>query len=164
MHICLWLYSPFLGLGRFFSFLIFTVNRTPWTGDEPVARPLPIHRAAQTQNKRTQTSMPQLWSEPTIPAFDRAKTVHALDRAATMIGKTCPYSAQYGAPACRALNCSSRFVQQMSVTETIQNSYSIERLRNKNWKRQVCWRKRPWSNLRHSPSGTEEKHEKPLLK
>jgi hypothetical protein len=26
--------------------------------------------------------------EPTIPAFERAKTVHALDRAATVIGKT----------------------------------------------------------------------------
>jgi hypothetical protein len=29
----LWLYSPLLGLGRFFSFLItYTVGRTPWTG------------------------------------------------------------------------------------------------------------------------------------
>jgi hypothetical protein len=34
------IYSPLLGLGRFFSFLIFhTVGRTPWTGDQPVARP-----------------------------------------------------------------------------------------------------------------------------
>jgi hypothetical protein len=33
-----------LGLGRFFSFLIFyTVCRVPWTGDQPVARPLPAH-------------------------------------------------------------------------------------------------------------------------
>jgi hypothetical protein len=32
----LWLYSPLLGLGRFFSVLIFyTVGRTPWTGDQP---------------------------------------------------------------------------------------------------------------------------------
>jgi hypothetical protein len=38
--ICLWLYSPLLDLGRFFSFLILhTVGRTPWTGDQPVARP-----------------------------------------------------------------------------------------------------------------------------
>jgi hypothetical protein len=30
--IYLWLYSPLLGLGRFFSFLIlYTVGRTPWT-------------------------------------------------------------------------------------------------------------------------------------
>jgi hypothetical protein len=31
-----------------------TVGRTPWMGDRPVARPLPI----QTQNKDRQTSIP----------------------------------------------------------------------------------------------------------
>jgi hypothetical protein len=30
--------------------------------------------------------MPRAGFEPTIPAFERAKTVHALDRAATVIG------------------------------------------------------------------------------
>jgi hypothetical protein len=30
--------------------------------------------------------MPRLEFEPTIPAFEREKTVHALDRAATVIG------------------------------------------------------------------------------
>jgi hypothetical protein len=30
--------------------------------------------------------MPSVGFEPTIPAFERAKTVHALDRAATVIG------------------------------------------------------------------------------
>jgi hypothetical protein len=43
-------------------------------GYQPVARPLPAHRTAQTQNKLTQTSMPQVWFEPTIPVFERAKT------------------------------------------------------------------------------------------
>jgi hypothetical protein len=57
-------------------------------GDEPVARPLPTHRTTQTQNKRTQTSMLQVGFELTIPVFGRAKTVHALDRAATVIGST----------------------------------------------------------------------------
>jgi hypothetical protein len=34
--IYLWLYSPFLGLGRFFSFFIFyTEVRIPWTEDQP---------------------------------------------------------------------------------------------------------------------------------
>jgi hypothetical protein len=61
---------------------------TPWTGDQPVERPLPEHRIAQTQNKRTQTFMPQVGFEPTIPVFERPKTVHALDRAVTVIG-TC---------------------------------------------------------------------------
>jgi hypothetical protein len=43
-------------LAAFFSFFIlYTVRRTiPWTGDQPVARPLPTHRTTQTQNKRTQ--------------------------------------------------------------------------------------------------------------
>jgi hypothetical protein len=40
----------------------------------------------QTQNEDRQTSMPRVGFEPTIPVFVRAKTVHALDRAATVIG------------------------------------------------------------------------------
>jgi hypothetical protein len=56
----LWYYSPLLGLDRFFSFLIlYTVDRAPSTGDQPVARLLSTRRTRQTQNKRThQTSMP----------------------------------------------------------------------------------------------------------
>jgi hypothetical protein len=51
--IYLWFYSPLLDLGRFFSFsFLSTVDRTHWTSDEHVARPLPIHRTTQTQNKR----------------------------------------------------------------------------------------------------------------
>jgi hypothetical protein len=67
LSIYLWLYSSWLDLGLFlFSFLIlYTVGRTPWTGDQPVARPLPAHRTAQTQNKRTQTSMPRVEYQPT---------------------------------------------------------------------------------------------------
>jgi hypothetical protein len=76
-----------LDLGRFFSFLIlYTDGRTPWTVDQPVARPLPTHRTTQTQNKRAQTSMPWVGFEPSIPVFERAKTVHALGRAATVVG------------------------------------------------------------------------------
>jgi hypothetical protein len=87
LSICLWLYSPLLDLHHFFSFLIFyTVGRTPWKGDQPFARPLPAHRTVQTQNKRTQTFMPQVGFEPTIPVFERAKTFHALDYLTTVIG------------------------------------------------------------------------------
>jgi hypothetical protein len=47
----LWLYNP-LDLGRFFSFLIlYTAGKTPWVGDQSVARQLPTHRTTQTQNK-----------------------------------------------------------------------------------------------------------------
>jgi hypothetical protein len=80
--------QPFVGgLGRFFSFLTFyTDDKTPWAGDQPVARPLPTQRTTQTKNKRTQTSKPRVGFERMIPVFERAKTAHALDRAATVIG------------------------------------------------------------------------------
>jgi hypothetical protein len=32
--------------------------------------------------------MPRVGFEPTVPVFERGKTVHALDRAATVIGLT----------------------------------------------------------------------------
>jgi hypothetical protein len=69
-----------------FTFNLYADDRTPWTGDQPVTRPLPTHRTTQTQNKRTQTFMPLLGFEPTIPVFERTKMVNALDRAATVIG------------------------------------------------------------------------------
>jgi hypothetical protein len=62
------------------------VTRTPWTGDQPITRPLPACRTTQQQNKRTQTSVPQVGFEPTIPVFERAKTFYALDRAVTIGG------------------------------------------------------------------------------
>jgi hypothetical protein len=40
----------------------------------------------QTQNKYTQTSMLQVGFQLMIPVFERAKTFHALDRPATVIG------------------------------------------------------------------------------
>jgi hypothetical protein len=64
----------------------YTVSRTPWTGDQPIARPLPAHRTARTNNNHTQTSIPQVGFEPTIPVFERAKTVRVSDRTATVIG------------------------------------------------------------------------------
>jgi hypothetical protein len=36
--------------------------------------------------------MPRVRFEPTIPAFGRDKTVHALDRAATVIGELSRYN------------------------------------------------------------------------
>jgi hypothetical protein len=52
--------------------------------NQPVARLL--HTQNNTQNKyRQETSIPQVGSEPTIPVFERVKTFHALDRAATVI-------------------------------------------------------------------------------
>jgi hypothetical protein len=91
----LWLYSP-LDLGRFFNFLIlYIVGRTPWTGDQPVARPLPTHRTTQTQNKGIQTSMPVVGTEHIIPVLEWAKTVHALDHTVPVIGDFCLLHAFY---------------------------------------------------------------------
>jgi hypothetical protein len=81
----LWLYSP-CGSKPLVQFLnLYTVGGTPWTWRQPVARPLPAHRTTQSQNKPTQTFMPRVRFEPTVPVFERTKTVHALDRAATVI-------------------------------------------------------------------------------
>jgi hypothetical protein len=43
---------------------------------------LSTHRTTQTQNKCTQTCIPRVGFEPTMLVFERAKIVHALDRAA----------------------------------------------------------------------------------
>jgi hypothetical protein len=62
--------QPLWILAAFFQFLnLYTVGRTPWMGDEPVARPLPTHRTAQTQ-----TSMRRVGFEPTNPLFEWAKS------------------------------------------------------------------------------------------
>jgi hypothetical protein len=47
--------QPFIGLWPLFQFrnLFYVEGRTPWTNDQPVARPLPTQRTIQTQNKRT---------------------------------------------------------------------------------------------------------------
>jgi hypothetical protein len=69
-----------------FRNIFYTDGKTPWEGDQPLARSLPTHRATQTQNKSSQTTMPWEEFDPTIPMLERAKTVHVLDHAATVIG------------------------------------------------------------------------------
>jgi hypothetical protein len=66
------------------------VGRTPWTGDQLVARLLPTHRTTQAE-KSTQISMPRVGFD-TIPAFGRAKPVHALERSVTVICLILTYS------------------------------------------------------------------------
>jgi hypothetical protein len=89
-----WLYSLLLGPGLFFSFVIFfyTDGRTPWTSDQPVARPLPKHRTKQTQNKRTHRHPCLEWdSNPWSQRSSERRQIYALDRAATVIGFWCDY-------------------------------------------------------------------------
>jgi hypothetical protein len=76
--------QPF-GPWPFFQFLSPTHNRQD-SLDRGSAR---RKAAAYTQNKCEQTFMPRVWFEPTIPVFELAETVHALDpldHAATVIG------------------------------------------------------------------------------
>jgi hypothetical protein len=82
--------QPFVGPWPLLQFcnIFYTDGRTPRTSDQPVARPLPTYRTTQTQNKCTHTSTPWVGFEPMIPAFELAKTIHVLDRAATVIGVT----------------------------------------------------------------------------
>jgi hypothetical protein len=104
LSVCLSAYgsTTLVDLCRFFNFLIgivrlrtkatefsfpnlYIVGTIPWMGDQSVARPLPTHRTTQTQNKRTQVSMPLVGFELT---FERAKAVRPLDREATVMDST----------------------------------------------------------------------------
>jgi hypothetical protein len=58
------------------------VCRTPWTGDQPVAKPLQYKHS-----KCRHISTPRVQFDPTIPVLERQKTFRALDRTATMIYK-----------------------------------------------------------------------------
>jgi hypothetical protein len=96
-------------LGRFFSFFnLYTVGRTPWTGDHPVARPLPTHNTTRTHNKRTQISMPRVGFKPMIPVLERAKTVYALDRAVTVTAWNLKKDKQKGCGISRIILVRSR--------------------------------------------------------
>jgi hypothetical protein len=75
-----------MDVGRFFSFLLYTLSVGLLERGIRPSQDRYLHRTTQTQNKRTQTSMPRVGFIPTIPVFERAKTFHALDRAATVMG------------------------------------------------------------------------------
>jgi hypothetical protein len=61
--------------------------RIPWTGDQSVARPLPTHRTTKT-HKNSHTDIHALSGTGTHdPSIIAEKTVHALDGAATVIGR-----------------------------------------------------------------------------
>jgi hypothetical protein len=77
-----------LYLGSFLMLLIlYTVNRTPWTEDQPFIKPLPTHRTTQIWNKHTQISVLREGIEPTTPKIEQDKTFHASDSTATVISK-----------------------------------------------------------------------------
>jgi hypothetical protein len=65
-----------------FQFLnLYIICRTPWIGDQSIARPLPIHRINAYRHLCLEWD-----SKPRFQFSERVKTVHALDRAAAVIG------------------------------------------------------------------------------
>jgi hypothetical protein len=78
--------QPFVGPWPLLQFCnLFTQSVWPlWRGIS-LLQGRYLHRGQHKQSKRTQTYMPWVGFEPTIPVFERAMTVHALDRAATVI-------------------------------------------------------------------------------
>jgi hypothetical protein len=78
--------QPFVGVWPLFQFLDLYHSRWDSLDGGSASRKAPAHRTTQTQNKCKQTSMLQVGFKPTIPTFERAKTVHALDCATTVLG------------------------------------------------------------------------------
>jgi hypothetical protein len=68
-------------------FILQTVDRTPWTGDQPIARSL---QEMQTEKERIYTAIPGMGFELTIPVFEWAKTLRKSERTATIIGSCLP--------------------------------------------------------------------------
>jgi hypothetical protein len=67
----------------------FTDGRTPWTGEQLVARPLHKHRTTQPQKKRTHTHIKHPCREwDSNPRTEWVKIVHALGRPHTNCVKT----------------------------------------------------------------------------
>jgi hypothetical protein len=91
----LWSYSPNLGLGQPpwnspFHFGLLDLRHSVGLLGQVISSSQGLYLYRNTE-KRTythkhQTPMPWVGLEPTIPASERAKTVHALDRSATVTG------------------------------------------------------------------------------
>jgi hypothetical protein len=74
--------TALVGFGRFFSFLIYTQSVGLLGRGISQSQGHYLH----AEYTHIETSMTWAGFEPTIPVFELAKTVHALDRAATVIG------------------------------------------------------------------------------
>jgi hypothetical protein len=69
-----------------FSLDLYTIGGTPWTSDRPVARSLPKYRNPRSQRPSEDSSCLRPLGYCDRLAFEWTKTVHALDRSATVIG------------------------------------------------------------------------------
>jgi hypothetical protein len=78
--------------GTFFSLLIYTQSVGVLGRWISPSQGRYLHNEQHKQNKCTHISMRRVGFEPTIPVFERAKTVHVLDRAATVISHKSIYN------------------------------------------------------------------------
>jgi hypothetical protein len=128
----LWAYSP-LDLGCFFSFLIYreSVGFLGQGISPSQGRYLHTEKHKHRINAQ-ETSMPWLGFKPRIPAFERAKTVHALERPATVISWQARAYTQICINHCLWHNirilraslqphCSAKYKQQIRSTEEKQH-------------------------------------------
>jgi hypothetical protein len=81
-----------LDLGRFFSFLTFTQPVSLLGRGISPSQGRYLHAEQHKHIINAQISMAQVGFEPTIPVFERAKRVHALYRAATVISNPLNYT------------------------------------------------------------------------
>jgi hypothetical protein len=63
-----------------------TVGRTPWTGDQLVARPLSIHKHKNAHTTQTLNIHAQSGVRTHGPGVRTSEIVHALDRSSIVIG------------------------------------------------------------------------------
>jgi hypothetical protein len=90
---------------RFFIFSLdlYTIGRTPWTSDRPVARPLPKYRTIQTENKRTHArTRTHTHTKHSCPKWDLNPQSQRLSERRQFM----PYTAQLTWPAVYLLTCS----------------------------------------------------------
>jgi hypothetical protein len=91
----LYMTTVLVDLARFFSFLICTQSVDFVDVGSDRCKAATYTQNNTKQNKRTQISMPGVGFELTIPVFELARTVHALDRAANVISPHTLYLALY---------------------------------------------------------------------
>jgi hypothetical protein len=72
--------QPFDGPWPLLQFrnLFYTDGMTPWTGDQPLARPLPTHRTTQTQNKRAHRHPCLEWIRTHDPSVRASEDISCL--------------------------------------------------------------------------------------
>jgi hypothetical protein len=80
-YICLWLYNPLLDLRRFFQFLGLLCSRYDALGGGSARRKDATCTQDSKNTEETQTDIHASRFEPSNLVFERAKAVHALDRA-----------------------------------------------------------------------------------